>query len=98
MTELNSNNPILEMRVAFTTSEYKRLVNFYCKGLGIEPAVIWNNGQDQALVLNMGNATLEIFDEGQAETIFALNSALELIKKSGGEIVESYSQDTQDEK
>jgi uncharacterized glyoxalase superfamily protein PhnB len=45
------------------------LVKFYCDGLGIEPAAIWNNGQGQALVLNMGNATLEIFDEAQAETV-----------------------------
>ncbi len=57
------------MRVAITTSEYERLVNFYCKGLGIDPAAIWNNGQGQALILNMGKATLEIFDEIQAETI-----------------------------
>jgi catechol 2,3-dioxygenase-like lactoylglutathione lyase family enzyme len=63
------NYPILELRVAFTTSDYERSVKFYCEGLGIEPAAIWNNGQGQALVLNMGNATLEIFDETQAETI-----------------------------
>jgi catechol 2,3-dioxygenase-like lactoylglutathione lyase family enzyme len=64
-----SNHPILELRVAYTTSDYERSVKFYCEGLGIEPAAIWNNGQGQALVLNMGSATLEIFDETQAETI-----------------------------
>jgi methylmalonyl-CoA/ethylmalonyl-CoA epimerase len=69
MTKSNSNYPVFEMRVAFKTSDYERLVNFYCKGLGIEPAAIWNNGQGKALVLNMGKATLEIFDEAQAETI-----------------------------
>jgi len=63
------NYPIHELRVALTTSDYDRLVKFYCAGLGIEPVAIWNNGQGQALVLNMGNATLEIFDEAQAETI-----------------------------
>ena len=65
----NPNYPIHELRIALTTSDYERLVKFYCDGLGIEPAAIWNNGQGQALVLNMGNATLEIFDEAQAETI-----------------------------
>jgi catechol 2,3-dioxygenase-like lactoylglutathione lyase family enzyme len=65
----DSNRPILELRVAYTTSDYERSIKFYCEGLGIEPAAIWNNGQGQALVLNMGNATLEIFDEAQAETI-----------------------------
>ncbi len=60
---------IRELRVAITTSDYERLVKFYCDGLGIEPAQIWNNGQGKALILDMGHATLEIFDETQAETI-----------------------------
>ncbi len=63
------NYPVHELRIALTTRDYDRLVKFYCDGLGIEPAAIWDNGQGQALVLNMGNATLEIFDEAQAETI-----------------------------
>ena len=61
--------PIRELRVALTTNDYERLVEFYCLGLGIEPAQFWNNGQGRALILNMGRATLEIFDEAQAETI-----------------------------
>jgi len=69
MSTPNSNQPIIEMRIALTTSDYDRLVKFYCAGFGIEPAAIWNNGQGQALVLNLGNATLEIFDEDQAQTI-----------------------------
>lgn len=69
MPAFNPNQPILELRVALTTSDYDRSVKFYCEGLGIEPAAIWNNGQGHALVINMGAATLEIFDEQQAETI-----------------------------
>lgn len=65
----NPNHPIIELRVALTTSDYERLAKFYCEGLGIEPAAIWNNGDGHALVLNMGNATLEIFDDVQTETI-----------------------------
>jgi catechol 2,3-dioxygenase-like lactoylglutathione lyase family enzyme len=63
------NNPILELRVAHTTGDYDRSIKFYCEGLGIEPAQFLNNGQGRALVLDMGHATLEIFDETQAETI-----------------------------
>jgi len=63
------NYPILELRVALTTGDYERLAKFYCDGLGIEPAQFWNNDQGRSLVLNMGNATLEIFDETQAQTI-----------------------------
>lgn len=65
----NQNHPVIELRVAVTTSDYERLVKFYCDGLGVEPAAIWDNGQGQALILNMGSATLEIFDETQAQTI-----------------------------
>ena len=61
--------PVLEMRVAVTTGDYERLVRFYCAGLGIEPAQFWNNGQGRALILELGKATLEIFDETQAQTI-----------------------------
>ena len=63
------NHPVLELRVALTAADYERSVKFYCEGLGIEPAAIWNNGQGRALVLEMGKATLELFDEIQAATI-----------------------------
>ncbi len=76
------NHPISELRVAVTTSDYERLVKFYCAGLGIEPAQIWDNGQGKALILNMGNATLEIFDETQAETI----DQIEAGKRVSGQI------------
>ena len=69
MSTPNPNYPILELRVALTTSDYARLVKFYCDGLGLEPAQLWDNGQGQALILNMGNATLEIFDETHAQTV-----------------------------
>jgi predicted enzyme related to lactoylglutathione lyase len=64
-----SNHPILELRVALTTSDYERLTKFYCEGLGLEPAAIWNNGQGRAMMLEMGSAALELFDETQAEVI-----------------------------
>jgi methylmalonyl-CoA/ethylmalonyl-CoA epimerase len=69
MSAPNQNHPIVELRVALTTGDYERLVKFYCDGLDLEPAQFWNNGQGRALILDMGRATLEIFDETQAETI-----------------------------
>jgi lactoylglutathione lyase len=68
------NDPILELRVALTTSQYERVVKFYCEGLGIEPAAIWNNDGGKALILDMGKATLELFDERQAEVIDQLEA------------------------
>jgi methylmalonyl-CoA/ethylmalonyl-CoA epimerase len=76
------NSPILELRIALTASDYERSVKFYCDGLGLEPAAIWNNGGGQALMLEMGKATLEVFDETQAETI----DQLEAEKRISGQI------------
>jgi len=64
-----AEKPILELRVAITSSSFERLVKFYRDGLGIEPAQIWTNAQGQALILDLGAATLELFDEAQAATI-----------------------------
>src|SRR5262249_11337721 len=69
-----SNPPVLEFRIALTTQEYERLVKFYCQGLGIEPAALWNNDGGRALILEMGKATLELFDERQAEVIDQLEA------------------------
>jgi len=66
---MSSDSPIIELRVALTGKDYDRLLNFYVNGLGLEPAEIWNNDQGKALILNMGAATLELFDEAQAQTI-----------------------------
>src|SRR5512147_2226028 len=69
MSTPNSNYPILELRVAITTADYERLLKFYAVGLGVEPAQFWQNGEGHAAILNLGRATLEIFDEAQAQTI-----------------------------
>lgn len=82
MSNLNTNDTVLELRVAITTSDYTRLTKFYCDGLGIEPAQLWNNGQGRALILDMGRATLEIFDEIQAQTI----DQIEAGKRVSGQI------------
>jgi len=60
---------VLELRVALTTDEYEKLASFYCQGLGLEPAQVWPGDQGRALVLDLGRATLEVFDEKQAQTI-----------------------------
>jgi methylmalonyl-CoA/ethylmalonyl-CoA epimerase len=78
MTSQNSTNPVIELRVALTTSDYERLVKFYSTGLGIEPAAIWSNDGGQALILDMGKATLELFDERQAEVIDQLEAGQRL--------------------
>jgi methylmalonyl-CoA/ethylmalonyl-CoA epimerase len=65
----NPSLRVLELRVALTTDAFERLARFYSDGLGLEPAQTWPDDQGRALVLDMGKATLEVFDEKQAKTI-----------------------------
>lgn len=78
MSDQNPNRSVFELRVAFTTRDFERAIKFYCEGLDIEPAAIWNNDGGQALMLEMGKATLEIFDERQAEVIDQLEAGQRL--------------------
>jgi methylmalonyl-CoA/ethylmalonyl-CoA epimerase len=61
--------PVMELRVALTTEAFDRLASFYRIGLGLEPSQTWPADQGRALVLDMGKATLEVFDEKQAQTV-----------------------------
>jgi methylmalonyl-CoA/ethylmalonyl-CoA epimerase len=78
----NTNRPILELRIALTSRDYERSVKFYSEGLGIEPAAIWNNDGGRAVMLELGSASLELFDERQAEVI----DSLEAGKRVSGQI------------
>lgn len=69
MTLLIQNQPVIEMRVALTTNDFDQLKKFYCDGLGLEPTQFWDNDQGRSVVLDLGRATLEIFDESQAQTV-----------------------------
>jgi len=76
------NPPVMELRVALTTQAFDRLADFYRAGLGMEPSQVWPADQGRALVLDMGKATLEIFDEKQAETV----DRIEVGKRVSGQI------------
>ncbi len=82
MDHSNPFKPVFELRIALTSQGFKDAVKFYCEGLGIEPAAIWNNDGGQAMMLEMGKATLELFDERQAEVI----DNLEAGKRVSGQI------------
>ena len=69
MSVTNPDRPVLELRVALTAREYEKLVMFYCDGLGLKTTQEWPSDQGRAVILDMGQATLEVFDEKQADTI-----------------------------
>jgi lactoylglutathione lyase len=60
---------VIELRVAITTKDFDKLAGFYRDGLGLIPSQVWPEDQGRALVLDLGKATLEIFDEKQAQTV-----------------------------
>ena len=74
MDSMTPPKPVLELRVALTARDFERSVKFYCDGLDLQPAAIWENGQGRALMLELGNGTLELFDEQQARTIDQLEA------------------------
>jgi predicted enzyme related to lactoylglutathione lyase len=74
MTADTHSAPVLQLRVALTTSDYARLTRFYCVGLGLDPDQAWTHNDDHGLMLDMGHATLEIFDEGYAAYIDELEA------------------------
>ncbi len=69
MSTPQPTHPVLELRLALTTADFERLVRFYCDGLGLQPAAKWSNDGGRALMLEVGRATLELFDQAQAEAI-----------------------------
>lgn len=83
MTSVQHTAPVMQLRVALTTSDYARLVQFYCAGLGLEPAQVWMNNDDRSLMLEMGQATPELFDDGYAPVIRFTIFARNLRRRSG---------------
>jgi len=65
----STGQSVMELRVALTTKEFEKLSAFYRAGLGLEPSHEWSQDQGRSLVLDLGRATLEVFDEKQAQTI-----------------------------
>lgn len=74
MTQQSTDRPVLELRVALTATDYDRLVKFYCDGLGLSTTQEGPAEQGRAVVLDMGRAVLEVFDEKQANTIDQLEA------------------------
>ena len=77
-----ANRPVFELRVALTSRDFERSVKLYSEGLSIEPAALWSNDGGRAMMLELGRASLDLFDEKQAEVI----DNLEAGKRVSGQI------------
>ena len=69
---------VLQLRVALTTADLQRLTRFYTEGLGLEPAALFANDGGHAVMLDLGRATLELFNEAQAAAIDRLEAGRRL--------------------
>jgi catechol 2,3-dioxygenase-like lactoylglutathione lyase family enzyme len=61
--------PVLQLRLALTAADFERSLKFYRDGLGLEVAADWSVDGRQAVMLEMGRASFEIFNEAQAALV-----------------------------
>ena len=58
-----------ELRVVLTMDDFDRGVAFFRDTLGLKQVAAWQNDGGNAMLLDAGHATLELFDETQALAI-----------------------------
>ena len=60
---------VKELRVVLTVSDFDGALAFYRDALGLEQVADWSSDGGRVVLLSAGRATLELFDEAQAETV-----------------------------
>ena len=60
---------VTELRVALTVANFDEAVAFYRNAVGLEQIADWSTENGRVVVFNAGRATLELFDEAQAEFV-----------------------------
>ena len=60
---------VREFRVVLTVPDFDAAVAFYRDALGLELVADWSSDEGRVILLEAGRATLELFDERQAETV-----------------------------
>ena len=59
----------MEFRVVLTVPDFDEAVAFYRDTLGLEQLADWSGEDGRVILLEAGSATLELFDERQAESV-----------------------------
>ncbi len=65
---------VTELRVALTVTDFGQALAFYRDALGLEQLADWSSDSGRVVVLDAGRATLELFDDAQAETVDAIEA------------------------
>ena len=59
----------MEFRVVLTVPDFDEAVAFYRDTLGLEQLADWTGDDGRVILLDGGRATIELFDERQAESV-----------------------------
>jgi methylmalonyl-CoA/ethylmalonyl-CoA epimerase len=65
---------VTELRVVLTVADFDEAVAFYRDALGLEQFADWSSEAGRVIAFEAGRATLEIFDEGQAELVDSIEA------------------------
>jgi lactoylglutathione lyase len=65
---------VAEFRVVLTVPDFDKAVGFYRDALGLEQLADWSDENGRAILLSAGRATLELFDQAQAEKVDAIEA------------------------
>lgn len=58
-----------ELRLVLTVDDFDHALEFFRDALGLPQVAAWENDGGHAVLLDAGRATLEIFDQAQAQAI-----------------------------
>jgi len=65
---------VTELRVTLTVHDFDQALAFYRDALGLEQLADWSSDDGRVVVLEAGRATLELFDQDQAEAVDAIEA------------------------
>jgi lactoylglutathione lyase len=60
---------VTELRVVLTVANFDEALAFYKDAVGLEQVADWTTENGRVVALSAGRATLELFDEAQAELV-----------------------------
>jgi methylmalonyl-CoA/ethylmalonyl-CoA epimerase len=65
---------VTELRVTLTVADFGAALAFYRDAVGLQQLADWSSESGRVVVLSAGRATLELFDEAQAELVDAIEA------------------------
>jgi methylmalonyl-CoA/ethylmalonyl-CoA epimerase len=59
----------MELRVVLTVPDFDEALGFYRDALGLQQLADWSGDDGRVILLDAGRATIELFDERQADSV-----------------------------